>query len=210
MLKQILTFSMVLLLSACATTRVKQIPPQVRDFKKVNFFAEGKKQAGFKVTGTMDDMMTDGVLTVKKIGEEDFEVVLLTGGLYKVLHAIVSPEGVAYRYLFKDVDNALVRGRITQLLDLLFSNPGTYAGMRQTKMGETTVIYKAARAKETFTYEAGQVYPISARTSTTLNSADLTYADYTPVSADGETLVPHTLVYKDGKIVLEMQLISLR
>lgn len=210
MLKQILTFSMLLLLTACATTRVKQIPPQVRNLKKVNFFAEGKAQAGFKVAGMMDDMMADGVLTVKRIGDEDYEVVLLTGGLYKVLHAIVSPEGVIYRYLFKDVDNALVRGRITQLLDLLFSNPGTYAGMRQEKDGDITVTYKTARAKETFTYQEGDVYPATARTITTLNSADLTYADYMPLSADGETKVPHSLLYRDGKITLELQLISLR
>ena len=210
MLKQILTFSMVLLLAACATTRVKQVPLQVRNLRKVNFFTEGKTQAGFKVAGTMDDMMADGVLTVKKIGDEDFEVILLTGGLYKVLHAIVSPEGVAYRYLFKDVDNALVRGRITQLLDLLFSNPCTYAGMRQEKSGDITVVYKAARAKETFTYQKEEIYPVTARTITTLNSADLMYADYMPLSADGEVRVPHSLMYKDGKIVLELQLISLR
>ena len=210
MLKQILTFSMVLLLTACATTRVKQIPLEVRNLKKVNFFAENKTQAGFKVSGTMDDMMADGLLTVKKIGEEDFEVVLLTGGIYKVLHAIVSPEGIAYRYLFKDVDNALVRGRITQLLDLLFSNPGSYAGMRHEKSGDITVVYKAARAKETFTYEEKEIYPATARTITALNSADLMYADYMPLSADGEVKVPHSLLYKDGKIILELQLISLR
>jgi len=209
MLKQILTFSMVLLLAACATTRVKQVPTQVRNLKKVNFFAEGKTQAGFKVTGTMDGMMTDGVVTVKKIGEEDVEVVLLTGGLYKVLHAIVSPEGIAYRYLFKDVDNAVVRGRITQLLDLLFSNPGVYAGS-SIKNGQIRVTYKGPRAKETFTYEVGNVYPAFARTSTTLNSADLTYTDYMPLSADAEVQVPHTLVYQDGKTVLELNLISLR
>lgn len=210
MLKQILTFLMALWLIGCATARVKQVPTEVYNYKKVNFFAEGKTQAGFKVSGTMDDMMTDGVVTVKKIGEEDFEVVLLTGGLYKVLHAIVSPEGIAYRYLFKEVDNALVRGRITQLLDLLFSNPGTYAGLRHDKNGDVTTIYKSARAKETFTYKVGEIYPVSARTITALNSADLQYADYMPLSADGEVQVPHTLVYKDGKIVLDMQLISLR
>ena len=210
MFKQILTFSMVLLLAACATTRVAQVPTQVRNLKKVNFFAEGKKQAGFKVTGTMDDMMTDGVVTVKKIGEEDFEVVLLTGGLYKVLHAIVSPEGVAYRYLFKDVDTALIRGRITQLLDLLFTSPTDYAGASQNKMGQTTLTYKGPRAKQTYTYEAGALYPASAWTITALNAADLLYADYMPISADGQIQVPHTLVYKDGKIVLELELISLR
>ena len=210
MFKHIVTFSMLLLLAACATTRVKQVPAEVYNYKKVNFFAEGKTQSGFKVSGTMDDMMTDGIVTVKKIGEEDFEVVLLTGGLYKVLHAIVSPEGIAYRYLFKEVDNPLIRGRITQLLDLLLTKPGVYAGLRHEKNGATTLLYKAARAKESFTYPAGKIYPASARTITTLNSADLTYADYMPLSADGQIQVPHTLVYKDGKIVLEMQLISLR
>ncbi len=209
MLKQILTFSCALLLCACATARVKQVPAEVRALQKVNFFAEGKTQAGFKVTGTMDGMMTDGVVTAKKIGEEDVEVTLLTGGLYKVMHAIVSPEGVAYRYLFKDVDNAVVRGRITQLLDLLFSAPGTYAGLR-TKSGQTRVTYQGPRAKEILIYEGGAVYPTAARTVTTLNSADLTYGDYMPISADGTVSVPHELVYKDGKITLELQLISLR
>ncbi|MBR2082746.1 MAG: hypothetical protein IJ876_07075 [Elusimicrobiaceae bacterium] len=209
MLKQILTFSCALLLMACASARVKQIPTEVRNLRKVNFFAEGKTQAAFKVTGTMDGMMTDGVVTIKKIGEEDFEVVLLTGGLYKVMHAIVSPEGIAYRYLFKDVDNALVRGRITQLLDLLLTDPGTYAGMH-TKNGQTRVTYHGPRAKEIFMYEGSGTYPVAARTSTTLNNADLMYGDYMPVSADGEVSVPHELIYKDGKIVLELNLISLR
>lgn len=209
MLKQILTFSCAVLLCACATARVKQIPAEVRTLQKVNFFAEGKTQAGFKVTGTMDGLMTDGVVTAKKIGEEDVEVTLLTGGLYKVMHAIVSPEGVAYRYLFKDVDNAVVRARITQLLDLLFLPPGTYA-KSTTKNGQTRVTYQGPRAKEIFIYEDGAVYPTAARTVTTLNSADLTYGDYMPISADGTVSVPHELVYQDGKITLELQLISLR
>lgn len=209
MLKQILTFSCAVLLCACATVHVKQVPAQVRGLQKVTFFAEGKTQAAFKVTGTLDGMMTDGVVTAKKIGEEDVEVTLLTGGLYKVMHAIVSPEGVAYRYLFKDVDNALVRGRITQLLDLLFLPPGTYA-KSTTKKGQTRVTYQGPRAKAVFIYEDGAVYPTAARTVTTLNSADLTYGDYMPISADGTVSVPHELIYKDGKITLELQLISLR
>ena len=208
MLKQILTFSGVLLLCACSTMGVKQIPPQVRNLQKVNFFTEGKTQAAFKVTGTMDGLMTDGVVTAKKIGDEDVEVVLMSGGFYKVMHALVSPEGVAYRYLFKDVDNALVRARITQLLDLLFLSPGTYAGSH-TQKGRTRVTYKGPRAKAILVYEGGN-YPVSARTVTTLNGADLTYADYMPLSADGTVLVPHQLIYQDGKITLELQLISLR
>lgn len=209
MLKQILTFSCALLLCACATGRIKQVPSHVRDLQKVNFFAEGKTQAGFRVTGTMDGMMTDGVVTVKKIGDDDVEVLLLTGGLYKVMHVIVSPEGVAYRYLFKEVDNALVRGRITQLLDLLFLPPGTYAGAR-TKNGETRVTYQGPRAKTVLIYHEASSYPVAARTVTALNSADLTYGDYMPISAEGDVQVPHELIYKDGKVSLDLQLISLR
>ncbi len=209
MLKQILTFSLALWLCACATARVKQVPPAVRELKQVNFFAEGKTQAAFRVTGSMDGLQTDGVVTAKKIGERDVEVVLLMGGLYKVLDALVSPEGVAYRYLFKDVDNSLVRGRITQLLDLLAGTTGEYAGA-STKKGQTRVFYKGPRAKQIFVYEPGGIYPVSARTVTTLNSADLMYSDYMPISADGTVLVPHILVYQDGNIRLDMQLISLR
>ncbi len=208
MFKQILTFSGALLLCACGTLGVKQVPAQVRTLQKVNFFTEGKTQAAFKVTGTMDGLMTDGVVTAKKIGDEDVEVVLMTGGFYNVMHALVSPEGVAYRYLFKDVDNALVRARITQLLDLLFLSPGTYAGSR-TKKGQTRVTYKGPRAKVILVYEGGN-YPVSARTVTTLNGADLTYADYMPLSADGTVQIPHQLIYQDGKITLALQLISLR
>ena len=200
---------MALWLCACATARVKQMPQTVRELKRVDFFVAGKTQAAFKITGFMDGLQTDGVLTLKKLDEQDVEVVLLMAGLYKVLHALVSPEGVAYRYLFKDVDNALVRGRITQLLDLLANLPSEYTGV-STKQGQTRVFYKGPRAKEIFVYEAGSTYPAAARTVTTLNSADLTYADYMPISADGEESVPHTLVYQDGNIRLEMSLISLR
>ena len=209
MFKQILTFSCALLLCACAGMSVKPHDSRIHNLKKVDFFAEGKQQAAFKVTGSMEGMQMDGVVTAKKIGEEDVEVTLLTGGLYRVLHAIVSPEGIAYRYVFKEVDNAVVRGRITQLLDLLFSQPGNFSHA-STKKGLTTLTYKGPRAKETFTYQADNLYPSSARTLTTLNKADLTYGEYMPISADGEVQVPHELVYKDGKIILELQLISLR
>lgn len=206
MTKQILTFFSVFLLCACATTGVKQA--NYRPLRTVDFFAEGKTQAAFKVTGTMDTLQMDGIITAKKIADR-VDVTLLAGGLYRVLYVTVSPEKVEYLYLFKDVDNAVVRGRITQLLDLLFMPPGTQVSTH-TKKGETAVTYKGPRAKEVFNYDTASDYPVTARTLTTLNNADLVYGDYMPVSADGETQVPHELVYKDGKIILDMQLISLR
>lgn len=208
MYKQILTFLGALLLCACATVGTKHNADSVSHLKTVDFFTQGKTQAAFKVVGTMDGMQMDGIVMAKKT-DETVTVGLLSGGLVRVLDAVVSPAKVEYRYLFSEVDNPVVRGRITQLLDLLFSAPGEYAGAH-SKNGQTRVTYKGPRAKTIFVYEGSSVYPATARTVTALNSADLVYGDYMPVSPDGETAVPHELVYKDGKIVLELQLISLR
>lgn len=208
MRKQILTFSLALLLTACATGRIKQIPTDVRAYKKVDYFAEHTR-AAFKAVGTLDGNALEGLLTVQKIGEEDFDVQLLTGGTFRVLHAIVSPEGIAYRYLFKDVDTALVRGRITQFLNLLLQNPGVY--QRSSSSQEmVTVVYKNDTATLKFFYRPGSVYPYSARTSTVINNADMTYDEYAPSTADGDEELPHALIYVDGKIRLDMTLISLR
>ncbi len=209
MLKQILTFSCVLLLCACATGRIKQEATAAHREKPVNFFVEGKTQAAFKVAGHLEGQTMEGVLTLKKTGEQQFEVNLLVSGLYRVLQATVTPEAVTYTYLFKEVDNSIVRGRITQLLDLLLTQPQSYIGT-VAKKGIPQVRYRGPRAKEIFMFEDGAAYPYAARTVTTLNTAELSYSDYMPISAEGDVQVPHELVYKDGKVSLDLQLISLR
>lgn len=210
MRKQILTFSLLLLLAGCAFHSAKQIPPSARDYKKVNFFAAGHKQAAFKTVGSMNDSALEGVLQIKKIGEEDFEVLLMIGGAYRVLHATVTPEGIAYRYLFKDVDNAFVRARITQFLNLLLLDVGTYEKMSTSK-NQNTLSYKNQFAKTKLFYHTGAVYPYAAQSVLPLNTADLSYAEYAPATAveDG-VQVPHLLVYRDGRVTLELTLISLR
>lgn len=209
MYKHILTFLLAALLCACATGRVRQIPSVVRSFQRVNFWADGHKLAAFKVVGSLEDSALEGVLQIKKIGEEDFDVQLLTVGGYRVLHATVTPEGIAYRFLFPEVDTSLVRGRITQFLNLLVGPVGTYERFR-VKKEVTTVVYKGPSATHKLMYRSGQIYPFAAQTATTFNTADLSYEEYAPSSADGERQVPHLLIYKDGKITLEMALISLR
>lgn len=209
MLKQILTFSAVLFLTACAMAPVKQIPVEVRGHKKVNFFVNAKTTAAFKIVGKMNDFELEGVLRIQKIGPEDFDVKVLTGGSYRVLHAQVTPEGIAYLYLFPEADTSLVRGKISQFLNLLVSDIGAYAKMHRNN-SEISVTYKNKEAKTKLVYEGGEVYPRSARTITALNSADLFYLGYAPIDADANLQIPHELIYKDGKIELDMVLISLR
>ncbi len=209
MFKRILTFSLAVLLTACAGGRVKQIPADVRDYKRVDFFAQGRTQAAFKVVGQMDQDYMEGVLRIKKIGEQDFDIVLMTGAAYRVLHATVSPEGVAYRYLFKEADTAPVRARITQFLNLLVSDSGIFQS-RRFKGEEVILTYKGREAKEKFFYRKGEFYPYAAQSIVTLNTGDLSYEEYAPFGADGKEIVPHVLIYKDGNVTLDMTLISVR
>lgn len=209
MFKRILTFSLAIWLAACAGARVKEIPADVRDYKRVDFFTQGRTQAAFKVMGQMDDNYMDGVLRIKKIGDRDYDIVLMTGAAYRLLHATVSPEGIAYRYLFKDADTAAVRARIGQFLNLLVSDAGRYQSRRIKKDG-VTITYQGQDAKEKFFYHPGEFYPYAAQTATLLNTADLSYTEYAPFDASGDEEVPHVLVYKDGNITLDLTLISLR
>ena len=209
MLKRILTFSLAVWLCACAGGQIKQIPPEVRAYKKVDFFIGGRTQAAFKAVGQMNEDYVEGVLRIKKIGDGDYDVLLMTGAAYKVLHATVSPEGIAYRYLFKDADTAVVRGRITQFLNLLLAEAGVLQ-KRRVKDGETTLTYQGRNAKERFLYREGEIYPYTAQSVTMLNTADLFYDEYALLDEAGEVSVPHVLVYKDGNITLDLTLISLR
>lgn len=209
MFKKILTFLVPLVLCACATPRVKQEPTQVREHKRVDFFAEEYQQAAFKVVGQLSDAYLEGVLLVKKIGDSEFDVQVLTGGTYRALQATVTPVGTAYKYLFPDVDKPLVRGRIEQFLNLLLLDPGEYKNYAASKT-QSTITYKGKAATVRLFYAPGATYPFAAKTITMLNTADLTYADYAPAVAEGALQVPHQLVYKDGNITLDMQLISLR
>ena len=209
MLKKILTFSAAFVLCACATSPIKQLPNQVRQHKRVDFFAGGHQQAAFKVVGQLSDAYLEGVMVVKKIGDSEFEVQVLTGGTYRVLHATVTPVGTAYKYLFPDVDKPFVRGRIEQFLNLLLLEPGNYKSYSSTKT-QVTVTYKGKDATVRLLYAPGALYPFAAKTITLLNTADLTYADYAPADTEGDLQVPHQLVYKDGNITLDMQLVRLR
>ncbi len=209
MFKRIFILGVAVWLGACAGRAVKQIPPQVRVTKKVDFFAGGYSQAAFKLVGTMSNNSVEGVLVVKKIGEEDFDISVMGTGAYRVMQATLTPAGIAYRYLFPDADTALVRGRIHQFLNLLLLDVGVYQRFR-VENNERTVTYKNPSSTVRLTYHNGQVYPSAAKTSTLLNTAELTYSQYAPADSFGAVQVPHELLYKDGKIEIILTLISLK
>ena len=203
--KLILTFSLAVLLSACATLHRTPVITDVNYYRQPDFFA-GYAQGSFEVKGTFEDLAMEGVLIVKKLGPSDYEVHLLSGGLFQVMKATVTPEGIAWQYLFKDVDNALVRGRITQLLDLLLMPKRCKKAA--AKNGEAVVTCDGIRAKERFYYAGNERYPVRAQTVTVLNTADLEYTEYTDAFAESGPL-PRYMTYRDGKITLYLTLFKL-
>lgn len=208
MRKKLSVFLSLCLLAACSSVGVKQVPSAARGHKRVDFFSGGQTQAAFKVTVQLNDGYLQGVLRVKKVGAEDYDVLLLGEGAYKYMEALVSPAGVAYRQLFKDADTSVGRARIGQFLRLLLAEPGAFAGYR-SKDGFDTLTYTNKDGKVRLKYPAGGEYPSLAVSSTLLNTAELAYDEYTPYGTNGEE-VPHVLVYRDGGVTLDMELISVK
>ena len=167
----------------------------------------------FKVVAQLSDGYLQGVLRVKKVGPDDYDVLLLGEGAYKYMEAVVSSSGVAYKHLFKDADTPFARGRINQFLQLLLAAnvipPGTFSGYR-VKNGEEFLTYKNKEGKPRLSYKEGAKYPSAAESSALLSKAELSYDEYAPVDADGALEIPHVAVYRVGGITLDLTLISVR
>lgn len=209
MYKKIILMFAACLLAACSTVGVKNIPSGARGHKRVDYFAGGRQQVAFKVVAQLSDGYLQGVLRVKKVGPDDYDVLLLGEGAYKYMEAVVSSSGVAYKHLFKDADTPFARGRINQFLQLLLADAGTFSGYR-VKNGEEILTYKNKEGKTRLLYKEGATYPAAAESSTLLSKAELTYDEYAPVDADGALEIPHVAVYRVGGITLDLTLISVR
>ena len=81
--KLILTFSLAVLLAACATLHKTPVITDLDHYKRVDYF-QNNDGGAFGVTGTFEDFSMDGVLVVKKMGASDFEVSLLSAGTHFV------------------------------------------------------------------------------------------------------------------------------
>lgn len=207
MFRKTVLFCSVLLLCACAG--VKQIPTHARTYKRVDFFNQGAALAAFQVTAQYKDQYWRGVLRVKKLDADSYDVLVLGDGAYKLLDAVVAPQGIAWRYIYPEGNKAVIRGRVEQFLNLLLLEPKAFKRISRQKSG-VTVTYSGVGASWRYNYQEGNPWPQSVKTVTALNTADMTYAEYAPYGTDEDSYIPHMLVYKDGHLTLDMALIRLR
>lgn len=207
-MKNLVMFICLVSLCACATLRPRQAPAEARAYKRPDFFAAGQTQAAFKLeAGRKDDLLT-GVLRIKKLDEDNFDVLVLAEGAYKVLQAVVTPQGVAYQFLTKPADNSAVRSRLDAFLQLFLYPSKEYRGYKE-KDGVVTVTYGAPEGKLRYFYRAGNPLPYQMTYDKFLGSATFTFGEYTPFNAAGDEL-PYLISYEDGSLEAQMTLISLR
>lgn len=208
MFKKTVLFLSICLLSACATLKVKPVPSELRAYQRPDFFSQGQTQAAFKLQANAKDNYVQGVMRVNRLGEDDFDVMVFGEGMYRVMNAVVTPEGVAYKFLMKPADTSAVRKRIDGFLTLFLYPPNQFVSARD-KNGYKILTYGAPDGKARYFYREGETLPEKMIYDKFLGSATLLFAEYTPYGEEGE-MIPHLIIYDDGAINAEMTLISMK
>lgn len=199
--------AVILLLSACGGN-VRRGGCAGADFRVPSYFAAGQKLAAFKISAQAYGNRLDGILQIKKMDEDSFDVTLFAAaGGYKLVQAVVTPEGTAYSFLPKMADSAAARAKADAFLRVLLFPPASSA--RKTcrmKDGLNIVTYKDAVTRRYAYAEPGSA-PQYVTYKKTLGSARLNFDQYAPYE-EGE--IPHYLFYRDGKLEAELALLTLK
>ncbi len=177
-----------------------------RDLQKPSYFAHGEKLAAFRLLATARGYGMEGILQVKKIAEDSFDVTLFAvAGGYLLMQAVVTKEGAAFSYIPKEADSAIARAKAETFLKILLFPPMGASKCRE-KENVRIVTYKDGGTLR-YEYEGAQSYPQSLAYKKTFGSAHLNFAQYAPYEA-GE--LPHLLYYEDGAVEAELILLSIK
>lgn len=205
-MKKILSLSVCcFLLGACSSVGIKP-SCDGRSLARPSYFAAGQSLAAFKFVSAGYGGALEGVLQIKKIDEDAYDVSLFaSAGGYRLMQAVVTPQGAAYSFLVKEADNAVARAKAETFLKLLLFPPSGYKNCKEEN-GSLRVTYKDGG---TFRYEyaAGEQYPSALAHKKTLGSVRLSYGEYAPYE---EGQLPHYLYYRDGGAEAELFLLTLK
>lgn len=173
-----------------------------------SYFAAGQKLAAFKISAQAYGNSLDGILQIKKLDEDSFDVTLFAAaGGYRVVQAVVTREGAAYSFLPKMADSAAARAKADAFLRVLLFPPASAARKScRAKDGLHIVTYKDGMTRR-YAYAAGAALPQYVTYKKTLGSARLAFAQYAPYET-GE--IPHNLFYQDGALEAELTLLTIK
>jgi hypothetical protein len=202
-MKKILFLCVSLLcLGACAS-----VPRQScsENLARPYFFTQGEKIAAFRINLMVGAQQVDGILQIKKTGDEKYDATLFsTAGAYRLLQATLTREGTQYTFLIPAIDRSAVHIRTERFLSLLLF-PSKTRGSCKIKTDGVQVNYK--HAPMSYVYESDKNYPHELIGPKSFGRVYLTFADYQPY--EGGQL-PHKLHYKDGKVQADLTLLRLK
>ena len=199
--------AVILFLSACGGN-LRRGGCSGADLRVPSYFSAGEKLAAFKIGAEAYGSRLDGVLQIKKLDEDSFDVTLFAAaGGYKLVQAVVTREGTAYSFLPKMADSAIARAKADAFLRVLLFPPVSSARKNcRVKDGLDIVTYKDDVTRR-YAYVEGGSLPQYVTYQKTLGSARLNFDQYAPYE-EGE--IPHYLFYRDGKLEAELTLLTLK
>lgn len=171
-----------------------------------DYFAQGQKLAAFRLSARAHGYGLDGILQIKKIGEDAYSFTLFSaqGGL-KLAQGTTTAQGTAYSYLMKEADSAAAQAKADVFLKVLLFPP--HGAHRCRQSGEQVLVTYEDGNTWHYSYAPGAAYPHSVVYKKVLGSARMSYDQYTPYET-GE--LPHLLIYQDGALEAELALLTLK
>ncbi len=196
---------MLFLLGGCASWSLQALCDG-KNLARPSFFSQGQTLAAFKVVLTAGKNSLEGILQIKKTGEEVYEAVLFSAaGGYKLMQAQVTPRGTDFLYMAPPADNAVTRMKADSFLTFFLLPPNVYKTCR-VKDGLRRVAYEKNGAVY-YEYAAGAEYPSSALYRKKFGSVRMNLAQYAPYEED---YIPHYIYYQDGAVEAELILLTLK
>jgi len=192
-------------LGACASLPANYHTICSEQINRPSFFAQGETLAAFRMKSHTDQYGLEGILQIKKQGEEQYEIIVFSNvGAYRLLQGILTREGMKYTYLAPSIDRVVLRVKVERFLTLLLI-PSLSQGKCKVKKDDGRVSDKHPIKK--YQYPAGEAYPVLVTTPKPFGTVYLNFADYEPYE---EGKMPHTLSYTDGKIEVSLTLLRLK
>ncbi len=191
-------------LGACASVPVQK---NCADTKIMpSLFAEGKTLAAFYMQASRKQYGLDGVLAIKKLGANRYEInAFSAAGGYRLLQAIVTPDKTQYQFLIKPADRAVVRAKLQRIWNLLLFQPEEMSRCQQQD-GKTYLTYAKPFARQ-YVYQERNRYPEQVISKTFLHRSVLSFNQYQQIENEQ---VPQQLTYQEGGVTVALQLIRLK
>ena len=206
MLKKILILAAAALaLGACSSLGTKNNNAAAQDRAVPSYFSRGETAAAFKLDSVIREMPLEGVLIVKKTGDEVYSIKIMGPLGAKIVDGVMDDNGVTYDYVLPDINTGLIKSRFEKFIFALLRPAGEIKKAHFNKDGTLEIKRKVGESTFTYVYGENAAYPDKMQSG----AISMSFAQY-QAYADGS--LPYALTYFDSlaNVSLGLALISIR